>query len=139
MPDPRFTTDVEDLDKLLSVVDVDSIDDVETLLMYLLERPLTVRESWDNDDDDEQQPAIEVIVDGLGCICGFPLNMLELARGCAEVAGVGHYEGDPPGAVDASDVAVLDDEELIAALQKALGKVRLFNMMVDGEVGETSE
>jgi hypothetical protein len=62
--------------------------------MYLLERPLTVRETW---NDDEQEPAIEVIVDSLGCIFGFPLNMLELARECAEVAGVGHYEGIFPG------------------------------------------
>jgi hypothetical protein len=38
VPDPRFTTNVDDLDELLSVVDVDNIDDVETLLMYLLER-----------------------------------------------------------------------------------------------------
>ena len=136
MPDPRFTTNVDDLDELLSVVDVDNIDDVETLLMALLERPLTVRESW---NDDEQEPAIEVIVDSLGCISGYPLNVLELARGCAEVAGVGHYEGDPPGAVDASDVAELDDKQLIAALQEALGRVRLFNMMVDGEDGEIPE
>jgi len=65
VPDPRFTTNVDDLDELLSVVSVDNIDDVETLLMYLLERPLTVRES---SNDDEQEPAIEVIVDSLGCI-----------------------------------------------------------------------
>ena len=133
MTDSRFTTVSGDLEELLAVVDLDEIDDLETLLMVLLGRPVVVAEGW---DDDRDVTALDVRVLGgeltAGVLDPFPLSVMELARSSAELArDIGPYvaAGEPP--IQGSDVLSLGDEELINALQRALGQVRLLSLLDD--------
>lgn len=130
MIDTRFETVIEDTDGLLSVVDVDAIGDLETLLMFLFARPVMVTEVW---DDEGLTPSLDVILHGndeaIGTVYDYPLSILDLARSCAEtIVDLGPYTrgGD---AMDAADVSVMNDGDLINALQRALGQVRLSNML----------
>lgn len=135
MTDTRFVTVVEDLETMLSVVDVDEVGDIETLLMFLFARPIRVDEVWDHQDT---ATALEVVVKGneesIGSAYEFPMSVMELARSCAHtVEELGAYTRDG-FALDevAPDVGAMGDTELVGALQEALGKVRIFNMM-DGD------
>lgn len=132
MTDTRFTTVFDDLENMLSVVDVDEVGDIETLLMFLFARPIRVDEVW---DDAGAATALEVVVKGndesIGSAHEFPLSVMELARSCANtVEELGLYTQDG-FALDegAPDVLAMGDTELITALQHALGKVRLLDMM----------
>jgi hypothetical protein len=130
--DTRFAMVFEDLETMLSVVDVDEVGDIETLLMFLFTRPVQVAEVW---DDEAGATALEVVIAGndesIGSACGFPLSVMDLARACAEtVELLGAYtrddfalEGTTP------DVSSMSEAQLITALQQALGQLRFFNMM----------
>ena len=133
MTDSRFTTVVDDLEELLTSVDLDEIDDLETLLMALLGRPVSVAEDW---DDEGGVPALDVRVLGgeltASVLDPFPLSVVELARSSAELArDIGPYvpAGEPP--IQGNDVLSLSNDELIKALQRALGQVRLFDLLDD--------
>lgn len=133
MTDSRFTTVFDDLEELLAGVDIDDIDDLETLVMVLLGRPVVVAESW---DDERDVPALDVRVLGgeptAGVLDPFPLSVMELARSSAELArDIGPYApaGEPP--IQGIELLSLNDDDLIEALQRALGQVRLFNMLDD--------
>ena len=135
MTDTRFTTVVDDTEELLNVVDIDGVGDVETLLMFLFARPIGVEEVWNEDRD---ETSLEVVVQGndeaIGCTFEFPLNIVDLVRSCAQTVD----DFEPFGAADsqtegAPNVRALADDELITVLQGALGKVRLFNVVDDGE------
>ena len=131
MTDTRFTTVVDDTEELLSVVDIDGIGDVETLLMFLFARPVGVEEVWNEDRD---ETSLEVVVQGndeaIGSTFDFPLSIVDLVRSCAQTVD----DCEAYGADDsAPNVRALAVDELITVLQGALGKVRLFNMMDDGE------
>lgn len=131
MKDTRFTTVVDDTEELLSVVDIDGIGDVETLLMFLFARPVGIEEVWNEDRD---ETSLEVVVQGsveaIGSTFDFPLSIVDLVRACAQTVD----DFEPYGPDDsAPNVRALADDELITVLQGALGKVRLFNMMDDGE------
>lgn len=125
-------TTVGDLEDLLLAVDVDEMEDIETLLMFLFARPIQVGEAW---DDDGIATSIDVIVRGneesIGFTHDFPLSVMELARSCAQTVGeLGPYTADDFDAEEeATDVSAMSDAELITALQQALGKTRLFNMI----------
>lgn len=54
--DARFTTECADLQKLLDTVDVDSLVDIETFLMFLFDRPVGVEHL----ENDVGEGAIEV-------------------------------------------------------------------------------
>lgn len=133
MTDSRFTTVFDDLEELLMSVDLDEIDDLETLLMALLGRPVSVVEDW---DDAAGVTALDVRVLGgeltAGVLEPFPLSVVELARSSAELArDIGPYvpAGEPP--IQGNDVLSLSNDELIKALQRALGQVRLFDLLDD--------
>ena len=140
--DGRFTRAANDLAELLSVVDVDEVEDVALLLMFLLRRPIDVR-AISNDDCgfDGGCDGLEVIVwadhCGYGNICPFPVAMLEVARTSAEA--VSHLHSEPDAwdegeFCEASpDLSIATDAELIASLQRALGMVRLTHLMSAGE------
>lgn len=133
MTDSRFTTAFDDLEELLAGVDLDDVDDLETLVMALLGRPVVVAEAWD-DEKDEQALDVRVLSGELtaGVFDPFPMSVVELARSSAELAReIGPYAplGEPP--IQGNDLLSLKDEELIEALQKALGQVRLFNLLDD--------
>ena len=135
MTDTRFTTVVDDTEELLNVVDIDGIGDVETLLMFLFARPIGVEEVWNEDRD---ETSLEVVVQGndeaIGCTFEFPLSIVDLVRSCAQtVDDFEPYAADDSQTEGAPNVRALADDELITVLQGALGKVRLFNMMDDGE------
>lgn len=133
MTDTRFTTVCEDLEELLEVVDLDDVDDLDTLVMILLDRPVSVSEGWDEDQD---VPALDVRVPGgeltAGVLEPFPMSVVELARSGGELArDIGPYvpAGEPP--IEGNDVLSLSDDEMIVALKRALGQVRLFNLLDD--------
>lgn len=131
MTDTRFTTVFDDLDELLRVVDIDVVGDIETLLMLLLSRPVGVCVV---SNDAGAASSIEVIVQGndesMGSTYEFPMSVMELARSCADsVDELGPYTRDEFTPGESPDIAAMSDDELITALQQALGKVRLFNMM----------
>lgn len=133
MTDTRFTRVCDDLEELLDVVDLDDVDDLDTLVMALLDRPVSVTEGW---DDEQDLPALDIRVHGgelsIGVLEPFPLSVLELARSSGELAReVGPYlpAGEPP--IHGNDVLLLNDDELIDALKRALGRVRLFNLLDD--------
>ena len=117
---------------MLSVVDVDEVGDIETLLMFLFARPVQVGEVW---DDEAGATALEVVIAGndesIGSTYEFPLSVMDLARACAETVEVlGAYTGDGFALQEAApDVSSMGETELITALQQALGQVRFFNMM----------
>ena len=127
MSDARFTTVCDDVEHLLAAVDVDDIGDVETLLMFLFNRPVGVAEGSSLIDGPE---TIEFAIDGRddGVCFGleFPMSVVDLVRSCADdVADLGPYSGDG----DEPDVAGMSEAELLSALQLALGQVRIFNLM----------
>lgn len=135
MIDTRFEAVIEDTDGLLSAVDVDEFGDIETLLMFLFARPVRLEEVW---DDEGLTPSLEVNIQGddeaIGCIYAFPMSIIELTRSCSETTDeLGPYTRDLVAAEEAPDVSAMSDGELITALQQALGKVRLFNMLDEGE------
>lgn len=66
----------------------------------------------------------------------FPLSVIELVRSCAHtVDDLGPYGVDLQGD-DVPNATTLGDDGLITVLQGALGKVRIFNMIGDGEISE---
>ncbi|CAI9413222.1 hypothetical protein [Nocardioides sp. T2.26MG-1] len=138
MTDTRFTTVVDDTEQLLDVVDIDEIGDVETLLMFLFARPVAVEEVWDADRD---ETSLEVVLQGddeaISSTFDFPLSVIELVRSCAHtVDDLGPYGVEVLQADDVPNVTALGDDGLITVLQGALGKVRIFNMVGDGEMSE---
>ena len=130
MTDSRFTNVADGIDDLLNLLDIDALDDFETLLMFLFYRPVGVDEAW----DDEGVVSLEVIVPGnegsIGSVYDFPLSVMTLARSCAEtVADLGPVSHDGATSSEPLDVLEMTDEELISALQLALGNVRIFNLL----------
>lgn len=129
--DSRFTNVADGIDDLLNLLEIDALDDFETLLMILFDRPLGVDEAW----DDEGVVSLEVIVHGndgsIGSVYDFPLSVMTLARSCAEtVADLGPYGDDGAStSAEPQDVLAMTDEELISALQQALGEFRIFSLM----------
>ncbi|KRF37385.1 hypothetical protein [Nocardioides sp. Soil805] len=133
MTDSRFTTVCDDLEELLEVVDIDDVDDLDTLIMVLLGRPVVVAESWDHDQEID---ALDVRVLGgeltAGVLAPFPLSVVELARSSAELArDIGPYAPPRVPPLQGNDVLSLSDDELSEDLQRALGQVRLFNLLDD--------
>jgi hypothetical protein len=130
--DSRFTTVADGIDDLLNLVDIDELEDIETLMMLLFDRPVGLDQVW---DDEGVSVALDVSVPGndgsIGSVYEFPFSVMALVRSCADaVADLGPYTND--GATDSSeaqDVLSMSDAELITALQQALGKVRIFNVM----------
>lgn len=134
MFDSRFTTVATDVDSLLNALDIDDVSDIETLLVVLFSRPIGVEQVVDGGDDDG---SLEVVVwfddMGFGSRYAFPTSMVDLALACASTmaeldstVGAGASAGD--GEVD---LLTMDDSELISTLQRALGMVRIYNLMSD--------
>lgn len=128
--DSRFTTVFDKLEDLLVAVDIEDVDDLQTLMMALLDRPVSVSEGW---DDEEGVAALDVRIHGkeliLGLLHPFPLSVVELARSSAELAEeLGPYAEDTE-AGGTPDLLSLSDDDLVIALRLALGQVRLFNML----------
>ena len=128
--DTRFTTVFDAADDLLRVVDIDEIGDVETLLMYLFDRPIGINEVWNGET---RAASLEVVLpdgaEAIGSVYDFPMSIIELTRACAQmVDDLGPNSRDVLTREKSGDGSALGDAELITALQQALGKVRLFNM-----------
>ena len=134
MFDSRFTTVADDVDALLGALDVDDVSDIETLLVVLFSRPISVEEVADGSDDDG---SVEVVVwfddMGYGSRYAFPTSMVELAVACAStIAGLDSTVGAGASAGDGEvDLLTMDDAELISTLQRGLGMVRIYNLMTD--------
>jgi hypothetical protein len=136
MMDTRFWTVCDELDELITTVDIDGIGDIETLLMFLFARPVGVDYAW---NEDAEFADLEITIPGndqqVVSIQEFPLSLGQLVRSCAgTVADSGPYvdEAGAP-AEESPDVLTLSDEELTTVLQQALGQVRLFKLMYPDE------
>lgn len=133
MADIRFTTEFAGLDDLAVGLDIDGIDDLETLLMILFDRPIGLEHRVE-----DEVASLEVIVHGnefaIGSLLDFPVSVVETARSAASTADeLGpYYRGNITGG-EPPDVLAMSDDELITGLQQALGKVRLANMLAEGE------
>lgn len=128
MKDSRFTSLCEDATELVDGLDVDELDDLETMLMFLLKRPVTVVQ------EDEDSILVTVWSDavGFGCLTEFPTTVAELAVCAAESAvEAGPHEGRADSVQAGSDVLAMSEDELVPALQHALGMVRVFNTLDD--------
>lgn len=135
MSDSRFTTPATDADHLLTLLDLDEIADVETLLMSLYARPIEVRPVW---DDAHEVDTLEVIVHNhplsYGSYLEWPVTVQEIAREYAyTIAAVGPYEREDGEPSEEPDVLAMDDDELTDALRYSLGDVRLFNLLADDD------
>ena len=136
MTDTRFWTVCDDLDEFIATVDIDEIGDLETLLMFLLQRPVSVDYAWtENGDVADLEITITANDQQVVSSQDFPMSVVQLVRSCAEtVATLGPYVPDVAATGDESpDVLSLRDEELTTALQQALGKVRMFKLMYPDE------
>lgn len=141
MFDTRFTTIAKDMSELITALDVDDVGDIETLLIVLFRCPITVEELSDDDDD----ASFEVIAwnddMGIGTRFAFPLSMVDLALGFElTVSDLRSTEDDEPHDdradddepdedTDVPDLQAMDEGELITTLQRALGQVRIYNML----------
>jgi hypothetical protein len=130
--DSRFTTVADGIDDMLNLVEIDELGDIETLMMFLFDRPVGLDQVW---DDEGVSVALDVSVPGddesIGSVYEFPFSVMALVRSCADtVADLGPYTHDGASASsEAQDVLSMSDAELITALQQGLGKVRIFNLM----------
>jgi hypothetical protein len=129
--DTRFSTVFDSTADLLSGVDIDDVGDIETLLMFLFARPMGVDEVW---DEDGATSSLDVNIQGhdesFAFSHAFPMSVMELARSCAETVNeLGPYTQEQFAQEQSTDVSTMNDDKHISALQEALGKVRLFNMM----------
>jgi hypothetical protein len=135
--DTRFTTVAEDMDELIEALDVDGVADLETLLIVLFGCPISVDETPadDVDDADGGDASFEVIMwddtMGIGTRYSFPMSLVDLALGCASTFSDmrSAEDDDPDEDSDRPDLLVMDEGELITTLQRALGHVRIFNML----------
>lgn len=130
MTDPRFTTAFATVDGLLSGLDVDEVGDIETLLMFLFDMPVGVSELLDGE---EPATSLEVaLFDGsleIAFVLDLPKSMIEIARLAARsAADLASMNIDEVTGEEPADALAMDGEELITALQQALGKVRIFNL-----------
>ncbi|TWE12961.1 hypothetical protein [Rudaeicoccus suwonensis] len=136
MEDTRFTTVADDSEQLLNVVEIDHIDDVETLLMALFGRRFAVIDHLA--DSTAESAFLEVFIyandEAVGCTVDFPLSVVQLVRECADIADdLGPYGDDVPATGDVVRIADLDDSALISALHDALGRVRIYNLLEDDD------
>ena len=134
MEDNRFTMVAGDLDGLLGVMDLDDVADVETLLIILFNRPISVQPlDWVDDDDDEGSLEVTVWAGDTGHVAGraFPMTGVDLVRACAAVVDeLGSVDGDDVDPADGqASLQAMGDDDLVVALQRALGNVRLFNIL----------
>lgn len=133
MTDSRFTTVTNDVDELLAALDIDELDDLETLLMVLLHRPFSIVMVEEGGEDDGALETVFWDGDmGTGIRHFFPMSVIELVREVAsDSLEIERPEdaAESEGAFDPVALPSMDDDELIVVLREALGRVRLFNVM----------
>jgi len=128
--DSRFYSQATDRDGLLSTLDVDSLDEFETFLMYLLNRAMNVSELY----DDEMVP--QIFVHTFGDLASpywqfeYPLSVAEVVRQClSDAETAGPYEGDEAGMERNRRLGNADDVDLNKEMVKALGKTRIYALL----------
>ena len=92
----------------------------------MFNRPISVQPlDWVDDDDDEGSLEVTVWAGDTGHVAGraFPMTGVDLVRACASVV-------DELGPADGqASLLAMGDDDLVVALQRALGNVRLFNLL----------
>ena len=131
MDDPRFTTSCATLEDLLDLVQLDTIDELETFLMFLFRRPVRVRYLQAAEDD---EGALEVIIPGDDCNIGhkreFPFDLGELVLSAIQdLEDTGPYTSDGEDVSSSRDLASLTEVELEAAMVDAFGETRIFVLL----------
>ena len=132
MGDNRFTMVAGDLDALLGVMELDDVSDVETLLIILFNRPISVEPlDWVDDDDGSLEVTVWAGDTGHLASRAFPMTVVDLVRACASVVDeLGPADGDGVDPADGqASLLAMGDDDLVVALQRALGNVRLFNLL----------
>lgn len=132
MKDSRFTTVFTDAAHLIDGMDIDDIGDLETMLMFLLTRPVTVTLDEEDGDAGSVQVTVWGETVGYGSITEFPTTVVELALDGARLAVEGGpYDGRASTVQAGADVLRMSDDDLITALRRALGMVRVFTAHED--------
>lgn len=134
MTDSRFCNQVGSTAELLDGIQLDDVGDLGTLLMILVDRPITIREVA---GETGAPSALEVIVHGdpysTGTVHEFPVSATELVRASAETAREMGSDAPVSSEREWTTLSEMDDRELIGALQRALGRVRVYNLMLDDD------
>lgn len=136
--DSRFTTECASHDELLDVVDIDGIEDFEMFLMILFDRPMSVEEVREG-----EVTGLGVIVHadnggGIGVVYEFPLDVEDVVYGCAEIVGdLGPFTREGFDCHEVPWIEKMDDTQVTTAMQKALGQVRILNVL--GQSGSDDE
>ena len=131
MNDNRFTKITGHPDDLLDTLDLDDVSDIETLLIILFNRPISV-EPLEGVDDDDGSLEVTVWVGDMGFTAGhaFPMTVVDLTRSCASaIAELGSAGGGGDPVNDHPSLLAMSDTELVTTLQRALGQVRMFNIL----------
>lgn len=140
--DTRFFTRCDSIPELLETIDIDSVDELETLLMHLFARPIKILES----DNDDPGAAIEIVVWGrcqgaeqvIGGSHEFPLSLEDIARSTLpdlDDQEFGPYPGAPARPRTADDLVMMGDAQLERALRDALVAVRVMNSLDQQQSG----
>lgn len=132
MKDSRFTTSFAGVTDLLDGVDIDDVDDIETMLVVLLDRQVTVVLSEDASPTEAILVTVWLPTVGHGSLTEFPTSVAELALDGARLAvEAGPYEGRASSVQAGADLLAMDEDDFITALQQALGMTRLYNATYD--------
>lgn len=134
--DPVFSPRSSGLNELIEQIDVDSVGDIEVMLMYLLgyRVELVEHELGDEDDGAELVPVLySESGHGVGSPEEYPLNMLYLVRAACSSEELLLCQDDVELTehTAAQRLAGMNDDELIAALYDALGFLRVFLLAED--------
>lgn len=133
--DTRFSTACDTLEQMLDLLGLDDADDLETFLMNLVRRPVTL-----TDDSDDGGPAqIEVGYFGKGKrrlsrTFEFPMSLEELARNSFDedaATYLGPYETSSSRDYAAQDLPRMTADQLLAVLRDALGITQMYMLHYD--------
>jgi hypothetical protein len=125
--DPRFSDAYLTVDELLGALDLDEVDDLETLLMMLFDHPVSVV-----DVEDGEREYLEIWSEHLEQTqVEFPIRLTDLVRWCATLEVRDSSGGARPLGEGRPVCSTSTDAELTGSLRDVLGKVRLFNLMYE--------
>ncbi len=133
--DTRFSTACDTLKQMLDLLGLDDVDDLETFLMFLVQRPVTLT----HDAGDDGPAHIEVGYFGkrrrrLSRTFEFPMSLEELARDSFdEDAGthLGPYKTHSSQDYAAQDLPRMTADQLLAVLRDALGMTQMYKLHYD--------
>ena len=139
--DSRYSTRFADEDELLGVLDLDSLDEVETFLMFLWHRPLTLTVGIDPLGEqrlDLDFPEADKTGTGTGTEVSIALptsvaGIMNDGTVAGILQGLGPYSVEPALDWDPQAVHKLSGDRQVAVMRECLGLTRMFTMLDEHE------